>query len=259
MTEPTNNSDEKAQDSTVKEPKNTIRGFINFIDYSTNHQDFVNNGPTKAIEEIVEDKTCLKESIPITTLYDFLQFTKEKGYVVFLYSFIYFIALEIMNLHVRGCYHGGINLHNIGIYYCQQTDSFIPSLLLFYEYYIYSRKIKQKKVNKEEIPKYQEKDIKSFFEIIDEISDYQITIPHDIKQTNDITQIVFYLYNLFRKPDFLNDKEKSFFQKKIDYKTLKMPISTIFNFGNFLDQNNENFHIFNHFLPNNNEEKPSST
>lgn len=193
------------------------------------------------IRKIIPNSECLTNSLPISTLGDFLISFKHN---INIFTFIYFITVEISQIHSFNCYHGEISLDSIGVYYSDQTKSFYPSLILYYyNYKSNNKKQKNPESSKksENLETNQNKDILSVFEIFKKLPNSGDINFDAIDKSGTMDMIVFDLYNkIYEKNDqsFFNDYNNFNYN---NYKITKSFALDVFTNSNENDQIREIF------------------
>lgn len=181
---------------------------------------------TKTINEtnskINADNMDYCHILSISNLADFinknnLKFSEKQSLI-----FIYFIAKELSLIHSHNLYHGELSTQSIGVYFNNETKSFVPSLLLYYCEYIKKKKNQTTTYKKfyfdDEIEKKQIKDMKRFIKIIGDSSVFEIKneLINEIRNLQSMNSILNCIYNYIiqNKSD---DIKKSFHNENAYY------------------------------------------
>ncbi|KAK8871510.1 hypothetical protein M9Y10_007239 [Tritrichomonas musculus] len=198
----------------------------------------INNSNESSFSHTVIEKNL----IPITSLDSFIKKVIDPKTIRL---FAYMIAKELGLIHSYNLYHGELSLKSIGIYYDNEADTFVPSIIPFYFFY-QNRKGRIFAPYKKEnikLDKGQRKDIRDFFKIIREFEDYAVFIPPEIFQSETMNEILFYLY----KANKMNPNFREIATKK-DYSSLYLTQSVLYDIFVRKDKNDPIYKDFDFFL-----------
>ncbi|KAK8837936.1 hypothetical protein M9Y10_035878 [Tritrichomonas musculus] len=143
--------------------------------------------------------------IPVCSLGSFIQNNKY-SYSDYSLIWLYFIAKDLSSIHSHNLYHGHISLDNIGLYYNHETNTLIPSVILYYC---------TLNINNEIVPsllaKYQRKDIKQFIKLAKQIDGIHDNVIKTIEQCDSMNVILFQLFNYIH--NYSNESQQKIFFK----------------------------------------------
>lgn len=173
----------------------------------------------------VFQKQIINFIIPISSFRTFVENNKDKLKDISL-TWIYVLAKDLSKIHAE-TYHGELSEYSIGIYYDKETEMYVPLIIPYYCVYMRDEKYKTKnkksdgkhktidKKSDEYKSKMMEKDIREFFNIINEILiflpiDEKNKFIEELKRNDSIDLIYHFIYNYIREnhDDLLKQNEE---------------------------------------------------
>lgn len=150
--------------------------------------------------------------IPIATLDFFINNFKDETKLLS-FIWLHLIAKELTIIHSCGFHHGNISPNTIGIYYNNETQTFVTSIILYY--YIYKKGKSNNFEKSKDVEKNQQKDIKSFFKISKLLIENTNKILGCYNNTLSIDDISFDLQNFIMNN--LDNERKMIFVKNSNF------------------------------------------
>lgn len=172
--------------------------------------------------ENVIERSCIGIP-PISSLSDFHydddDNDNEDNYTIWLY----FVAKELSVIHSNNYYHGNLSADSIGIYYNTKTETFVPSIILFYHYYkmhndnyVFPRNSGyNRSYESEKLEKYQRNDRKKYLKILKQFVNLPSQVLGKIEDSGSMNEIVYHLYNYIVNYKSSNVKDNLLYNLKM--------------------------------------------